>query len=99
MDSSVEVLEQSATAGLVDIELPATGVLSTPVSPRLRARGWITREMMMLTGTMCTLLLITNKDTHLAETEIDTEEDPVSTSVWPEGLLILKICHSHPSNL
>jgi len=32
MMSSVEVLEQSPTAGLVGVELPTTGVLPTPVS-------------------------------------------------------------------
>ena len=32
MVSSVEVLEQSPTAGLVEVELPTTGVLPTPIS-------------------------------------------------------------------
>ena len=81
LGSSVKVPEQSPIVGLVEVELPNTGVLLTPLSSsssseRLDYSGDDDVDWDNVYST-----LDTNKDTHLAEKEIGIEEDPASTSV------------------
>ena len=76
---SMEVSEQSPTNWLVEVELPTTGVLPTPVSSSSSERldySWdddVDWDNVYSAPD-------TNKYSHLAEEEINVEEAPVNTS-------------------
>jgi len=77
--SSVEVSEQSPTARLIEVELPTTEVLPTPVSPSLSERlDYLGDDDVDWDNVYSAL--DTSKYSHFVKEEINVEEPPASTS-------------------